>query len=399
MSERLNSLVFTSLSHFSVDGNFLLFPVLITYYIEIHGISLIVVGLMPVLYNLISGFLGVFVGRYADMMDRDTFLLSFALLMNGLSIFVFIIPFIFISQAYLFMIIGSVILGVGQSIYHPIGATILSYTFGQKNSASYLGINGSFGSLGRSLFPVIIVFLAAFIGIKFGLVLFAVYFLAAALAVYLGLRFFRREKYNRGSPADKVKAGPVEPENAMTSFIVLLVVIVFLRSMFISVSTTYIPTYLDGIFKSKELMGIIVSVAFLSAVIGQPFFGYLTSRFGGKFTIVVTSIGLVAFFIIFLFLSHSFIVILIVFTIFALFTYTGFPVLLGYVSQVVPKQNLSKANSLVWGIGNTVGGSIGLLLFDGLLVFRNMFDSFIIMLLFAVVSTFLLVFLPKRNSG
>jgi FSR family fosmidomycin resistance protein-like MFS transporter len=396
MNAKLKSLIFTSLSHFSVDGNFLLFPVLITYYIEIQGLSLVIIGLMPVLYNLISGFMGVVIGRYADRVDRDAMLLGGALVMNGLSVLLFIVPFILVNQAYLFMIIGSVILGISQSIYHPIGATVLSYTFGQKESASYLGINGSFGSLGRSVFPLILVFLAAIVGIKLGLIAFVVYFLIISAVVYLGLKFFKREKYRPRILSGESKIASPQSQRGMTSVIGLLVVIVFLRSMFVSISTTYIPTYLDGVFRSKELMGIIISVAFFSAVIGQPFFGYLTSRYGGKFTISLTSVGLIGFFLLFLFLSRSFASVLVNFTFFALFTYTGFPVLLGYVSQIVPKENLSSASSLVWGIGNTVGGSVGLLAFDGLLVIRNMFDSFLIMLAFAVVSTFLLVFLPKK---
>ena len=167
--------------------------------------------------------------------------------------------------------------------------------------------------------------------------------------------------------------------------------------MFISVSTTYIPTYLDSIFASKTIMGVILGIAFFSAVLGQPFFGYLTSKYGGKFTITLTSIGLIVFFLVFLFLSRSFWSVLVSFTFFALFTYTGFPVLLGYVSQMVPKEHFTRANSLVWGIGSTIGGSVGLLLFDGLLVFKSMYQAFTMMIVFALASAILLVFLPGRK--
>ena len=83
MNPKLRSLLFTSLSHFSVDGNFLLFPVLITYYVEIPGLSILVIGLMPVLYNLISGFLSIFVGSYADRADNDRVILSLGIILNA----------------------------------------------------------------------------------------------------------------------------------------------------------------------------------------------------------------------------------------------------------------------------------------------------------------------------
>lgn len=396
MNAKLSSLIFTSLSHLSVDGNILLFPILITYYLEIPGLSIVTIGLMPVLYNLISGFMSLFVGKYADKVDKDAAILGLAILLNGIALFIFLFPFLSNNQAYLFMVTGSVVLGVSQSVYHPIGATILSYTFGQKESASYLGINGSFGSLGRSFFPLILIFVASVIGIKLGLAVFTIYFIAIAITVFLGLKFFRRRNFRMGSIGGESKDTVKTTSKYVLSFILLLVVIVFLRSMFVLVTTTYIPTYLDNVFRSKELMGVVISVAFFSAVLGQPFFGVLTSKFGGKFTISITSVGLVVFFFTFLFLSRSFASILASFTLFALFTYTGFPVLLGYVSQVVPKENLTKANALVWGIGNTVGGSIGLMTFDRLLLIKNMFDSFVVMSMFAVVSAILLIFLPGK---
>jgi MFS family permease len=400
MNAKLNSLVFTSLSHFSVDGNFLLFPVLLTYYTEIKGASVFVIGLMPVLYNLISGFLSVYVGSFADKVDRDAIILMLGLLLNGLAAFVFSLPFLVNSAAYEFMIIGSILLGVGQSIYHPIGATILSYTFGPRESASYMGINGSFGSLGRSAFPPMVVFIAGFIGIALGLQVIAIYFVVAAVLIILGLRFFKRKDYQFSRPV-KQKSSTKEAslESAIPLFLIMLVVLVFLRSMFISVTTTWIPKYLDDIFNSKHLMATILGIAFLAPVLGQPLFGYLTSKLGGKFTISLTSVGLVVFFVLFLYFARGFAIILISYTFFAFFAYTGFPVLMGYVAQIIPEEHSTRANALVWGVGNTIGGSIGLLLFDGLRLFTSMFISFTVVLVFAIVSVFLLVYLPGREKS
>ncbi len=399
MNAKLNSLIFTSLSHFSVDGNFLLFPVLLTYFSGIRGISVFVIGLMPVLYNLISGFLSVYVGSYADRVDRDAFILMSGLLLNGLAAFVFSLPFLYHADAYEFMILGSVFLGVGQSIYHPIGATILSHTFGPRESASYMGINGSFGSLGRSAFPPMVVFMAGFVGIVLGLQFIVIYFVMAAVLIFLGLKFFKRKDYGYSLPTkQKTPAKETQLEGSIPFFLIMLVVLVFLRSMFISVTTTWIPTYLDGIFNSKHLMATVLGIAFLAPVLGQPFFGYMTSRLGGKFTISLTSVGLVVFFVLFLYFSRSFAIILVSYTLFAFFAYTGFPVLMGYVSQTVPKEHSTRANALVWGVGSTIGGSIGLMVFDGLRLFTSMFISFTVMLVFAIFSVLLLIYLPGKEK-
>ena len=103
-----------------------------------------------------------------------------------------------------------------------------------------------------------------------------------------------------------------------------------------------------------------------------------------------------AFFVVFLYLSKNFLTVLVNYTFFAFFAYTGFPVLMGYVSQTVPREHSTRANALVWGVGNTIGGSIGLLLFDGVHIFTSLYLSFTILLVFAVVSLGFLVYLPRR---
>jgi len=48
--------------------------------------------------------------------------------------------------------------GVASSIYHPIGASIVSRYFIEDLGLA-LGINGSMGALGRSSYPIIITLL------------------------------------------------------------------------------------------------------------------------------------------------------------------------------------------------------------------------------------------------
>ena len=128
MNTKIRSLAFTSLGHFSVDGNALLFPVLIIYYEEM-GLSVFIIGLMPVLYNLISGALSVYVGSYADRVDKDTLILTLGIFLNGFAAFVFSLPFIFRGEAYEFLILGSVLLGIGQSHFF-----VIDNQYGEKES-------------------------------------------------------------------------------------------------------------------------------------------------------------------------------------------------------------------------------------------------------------------------
>lgn len=72
------------------------------------------------------------------------------------------------------------------------------------------------------------------------------------------------------------------PLGRYRSFILLLTSLVFIRSMFLLGSTTFVPDYLDLIYGSKALMGgDLLTTSMVIAVMGQPFFGHVVTRIGG----------------------------------------------------------------------------------------------------------------------
>ncbi len=64
-------------------------------------------------------------------------------------------------------------------------------------------------------------------------------------------------------------------------------------------TVTFVPDYLDDVLNSKILMGDVVSISFLSAVAGQPYFGSMVRKRGGRFTVALTTILSTIFFGIF----------------------------------------------------------------------------------------------------
>ncbi len=79
--------------------------------------------------------------------------------------------------------------------------------------------------------------------------------------------------------------------------------------------------------------------------------------------------------------------------------FSGFPVLLGYVAQVIPSEFSTESNALIWSFGNIVGGSVGIAIVTLLLFLKvTLFTSFIYMLIFAIISVILLPLLPKTKG-
>lgn len=397
MNRGIRSLIFTSMGHFSNDGNFLLFPVLITYYSLIPGISLILLGAVAIIYNALSGLLSTPIGRFADRTDRDAFLLALGIGINGISVGAFAIPFLDHTLTVPAIVIGSVLLGFGQSFYHPLGATIINESFEKKTATKMLGINGSFGSLGRAVFPTIIVAVMILVGDAMGLFVIMLYLLIFALVIYGGLRNFRR---NPNKPKREKSGSKIESRSIVkkySKFLYILTMVVFIRAMFLTGTITFVPTFLTSVYHSRTVAVEIVTVSFVTAVFGQPYFGSLTSRFGGRkivtFTTIISGIAFASF----IYFATNIILSGISFAVFAFVTYSGFPVLLGYVGQVVPREISTTSNALVWGFGNTLGGAVGIAVIDGFKVFVSLGDSMTLMLIFALAAILMLPLIPKNN--
>ena len=86
------------------------------------------------------------------------------------------------------------------------------------------------------------------------------------------------------------------------------------------------------------------------------------------------------------------------FAVYSFFAMSGFPVLLGYVGQLVGGEDLSRANALVWGIGNMVGGSIGALIGGPLISTVGVSELMWIYAAFGVASLAFIPYLLRRQQ-
>lgn len=401
MEEKKKNLLFTSLGHFTNDSTSFFYPVLITYYEVFPGANISLLGSMVIIFNLISGFLSSPVASFADRKGNHAAMMSLGIVILGVSVVLYALPFIFRDLLTPLILIATVFLGVGQAFYHPLGATIISRSFG-RNAPPAMGLNGSMGSLGRALIPSIIVFLLAIFGDFNGMIVYAVYIFVAAIFIFSGLIGFRDrpKEESAGKRQQKVQSTDI-PDGSTAKFMTILYVLtiaVFIRSLFLVGTTTYVPTYLTDEFHSRTVMSYIVTLGLISPVFGQPFFGAMTSRKGGRYAVIITFIISTIFFGLFILITGNEILTTIFYAAYAFGAYSGFPVFLGYVSQLVPPSILGKSNGLVWGIGQTVGGAAGAAIITAFTLFTTVEISIDLMFIFALVSLIFLPMLPSRNK-
>lgn len=394
MNLKGRALLFTSIAHFLNDSFLVTLSILLTYYIDMK-VPALFVGAMIALVNLLSGLASPLVSNWADRTGRHSLLMYIGFIMIGLSLASFSGSFVTRGVPQLAYIgLGSVLLGLGLAFYHPLGGAILQYTY-EGSAGGALGINGALGSVGRALAPTMLVLLIGYLGGSAALAIVSAYVLVLASIVYAGLRPIRM-------PATRETAA--RSFSRLSSYAYMLVpltAMIFIRAMFITGVMSYTPTYIDGLTKSKELMGFIVTGAYATAVVGQPFFGWMVNRYGGRFVVVLTTVASTLLYVPFL-LVKSAVLLGVTLGLYSFFAFSGFPVLLGYVSQFVDPSARAQANSIVWGIGNTVGGAVGALVGGYIMSQGSLFGlrgvgaTMWVLLIFAVVSTAMLPLLPAR---
>ena len=394
-------LIFTSLGHFTNDSTSMLFPVLITYYVLLPNVSILFLGSSAIILNVISGLISTPIGSLADRTDHDALLIAAGIVILGVSGFILALPFRFESLTFPLTLAGAALLGLGQAFYHPLGASLLSYTYG-KDAPPAMGINGSMGSLGRAITPAVLVFTMESLGKSFGVSIYAFYLVLAGILIAVFLGRIRRTAVESGTNRVKMAEPSQQPAvNGASKYlglVYLLTAAVFIRSLFLTGTSTFIPTLLKGVYHSETLMSLVVTIGLITPIFGQPLFGRMTSSRGGRYSIIFTFIlSTVAFGAFLLFVSNLYLTI-VTYALYAFAAYSGFPVFLGYVGQIVPKELAGKSNGLVWGLGSTFGGAVGIAVITGLTLFISIPTAIDLMFVFAVLSLVFLPLFPKRGQ-
>jgi MFS family permease len=96
---------------------------------------------------------------------------------------------------------------------------------------------------------------------------------------------------------------------------------------------------------------------FATAIVGQPFFGWLLDRFDRRIILAASSAGSSLSILAYLYTNG--LTELLMLALFGLFTFAAFPLFLSLASNYEPKGSSSLGNALVWGIGTSGGSVIG----------------------------------------
>ncbi len=352
-SGRLTILGLTSIGHFVNDGNMWLIPGIILPALNQMGVNYALIGLISALYAAVSALASPLVPLsirwfkgHMKAMAVGMFLWAFAIGLASIGFYIRNIPLI---------ALGVVLAGIGGAYYHPVGSALLSATYG-GNAGLALGVNGAFGSLGRTLYPFIgsVLIFAGAVGAFYRLWILA---LVTAL-IGIGVLTYGILKFDVGAVGgfrDPAK-GSSTPLKASIYLIVLLTIITLLRNAAGQGIQTFLGIYINKVLGIKLSLtyGEVLSLILAFAIVGQPLLGYLSDKAGRRLMASLSTILFALFFIAFAYTNNLAFIILSM-----MFVLSNFPLIMAIVGDLFPREQVSWATSIVWNVAVTGGNVLG----------------------------------------
>ncbi len=172
----------------------------------------------------------------------------------------------------------SVIAGVGSSVQHPIGASIVSNGSSQKDRGKMLGLNQSVPSIAFAFTPIITAYLLTKMGWRSTLGLLSLPALALSIII---LFFVKGSSDVEGKTRDALNWGKLREQlknRNVLSISVLRSVMAFRMGV-----RTFLPLYfIDILGFSSERSSLLYAILLGGGVLGPFFWGWLSDRVNRK---------------------------------------------------------------------------------------------------------------------
>ncbi|QGA69025.1 MFS transporter [Sulfolobus sp. E11-6] len=147
---KVRSLILTSLGHFINDGNGQVLPILYAFLISHLHVQSLLIGVFAAIYYGTSALLSPIIVKLITDKPKMGIGIGLLLWSVGLTLLGYSVSI----SSILLITLSIILCGVSSTFYHPLGSQIL-YSVFTNNAATAMGINGSLGSLGRTLYPTV----------------------------------------------------------------------------------------------------------------------------------------------------------------------------------------------------------------------------------------------------
>ncbi len=353
--EEKRLLAYTGVSHSVSDAWHIIYPALL-FLIAVDHPNYFFLGVLANITVASRAVAGMVSGFLADRYSSRILYGAFAVL-SALGCFL-----IYLTSGAIMLAVGLFILGVGTGIYHPVGLASITRFVRRRTEA--LGIHESAGSLGLSLFPVLLIS----IGIAYG---WRTSFLVGGFVSLLPLLLLSLIPGNFDMPGqDSGDEDNREGWSAvLRAFTSRRVLIMYGAVVLLEAGSTGVETFLpvaiadigglgEGTLGGISTTGLFLSLVILVGVPGSLLGGTIGARWGADRTLAVLSLAPIPILALFAVVSGN--VFLALAPILRALTNARSPALNALVGANLPAGMQGKGFALMYGISPAVASLIAL---------------------------------------
>jgi len=267
------AVIVSSLAHFDNDVLITVLPAVLPIVIGEFGLSYGIAGATLTAFTLFLSLLQAFMGYMGDRMNR-ILLLSLGLATLGTA--AILTSF---SGSYIQFLVFQCLLGVGASVYHPIGYSLTSDTFELGRRGKALGIVSAAGDIALAAAFATTGFLVLVIGWR-GIFMFWG-LLALISASILGLTMVEKKRSLTITTRYRF-------DRKVIVRLIPVIIVMGLASACYRIVNSFTTTYLTTMGLDIKSANIVTAFMFLLGVLGSIVVGVLTDRLGERKSILLT---------------------------------------------------------------------------------------------------------------
>jgi len=343
------------------------------------------IGMLTLAFQCTASLLQPLVGIYTDKRPLP---FSLTVGMGSSMLGLFVLAF---APSYALLVIGACLIGIGSSIFHPESSRVARLASGGRYglAQSLFQVGGNFG---QSLGPL----LAAFIVVPLGQGSVGWFSVAALLGMIVLWKVGVWYRDHIRNAVKKAGAGTTLtlPRRTVVIALVVLTMLTFSKNVYMASISSYYTFYVIerfdvGVQVSQYLLFVFLGAAALGTVVGGP----IGDRFGAKFVIWLSILGVLPFTLILPYANLEWTVILSF--VIGLMMASAFPAIVVFAQELVPGR-VGMIAGIFFGFAFGMGGIAAAVL--GVMADHTGIEYVYWVCSFLPLLGLLTIFLPSRQQ-
>ena len=271
--------VATSIAHFANDVPLTLLPAVLPILIEEFGLSYAAAGAVITASALLMTSLQAVTGYVADRWNRISLLF---LGLTTLGVGTILIGF---STSYVQILAFGCLMGIGGSVFHPIGYSLLSDAFESGNRGKALGLGSAAGDIAVPVAFATSGFLAPVLGWRSLFILWGLIAIIVAVILPLIIKEPRKKGFHSNATDNSTKT--------IVRTLIPIIIVMSLAAASYRIASSFTTTYLTDFFGlSIESANFTLALMMVVGTVGSIVGGTLIDKLGEKNTVTAEMVML-----------------------------------------------------------------------------------------------------------